>query len=185
MTAEDFARELKKTIEEEKARGISTIPCDSLIAYLDEVLKNPSVPVSPAELEHFKAQLQEENESNLEMFRSVITSGQNALRSGFLLNGGAAVALLAFISHLATTQPTRVSVFTSSLLIFVFGVFLISLASFTTYLCQWFYSGQVEIKDSKRIGFWFNIITIILGFSSVIVFLWGMYSAYVGFKIFG
>ncbi len=56
---------------------------------------------SAVEIERYRANLQNWVESNkhqheqrLELFRSVITSVQSAIKSSFLLNGGASVALL-------------------------------------------------------------------------------------------
>lgn len=116
MSTKDFALQLKATIEGIKANGTAAIYCDNLIAYLNDVATSPSVAVTPAELEQYKAHLQLEverhkdvNASNLEMFKSVITAGQSAMRSAFLLNGGAAIALLAFITHLTEKQPGKVS----------------------------------------------------------------------------
>jgi hypothetical protein len=182
----DFAAQLKKTIEEIKAKGTITIDCDNLIAYLDEVVNSPSPVVSPAELEKYKADLQvwiEHNktthESNLEMFRSVIQSGQNALRSSFLLNGGAAVAMLAFIGKLTEVQASKIPVFACSLTIFVIGVLAITVASGLTYLSQWFYAGNLQWK--VKTGFWLNIAAIVMGLSSYGVFIWGMCEAYAAF----
>ncbi len=186
MSAKEFAAQLKTIIEDIKAKGTAAIYCDNLIAYLDEVIKSPSPVVSPAELERFKANLQvwvEQNkaahESNLEMFRSVIQSGQNAIRSSFLLNGGAAVAMLAFIGKLTEAQAEKIPVFASSLTIFVIGVLAITIASGFTYLSQWFYAGDAKWKVTT--GFWFNVLAIVLGLSSYGVFIWGMCDAYTAF----
>jgi hypothetical protein len=89
-----------------------------LIAYLDDISKSPAQSLTKAELEEYKANLQlpiEQNKnyhaSQLEMFRSVITSGQNAIRTSFLMNGGASITILAFISHLAQFKPANVILF--------------------------------------------------------------------------
>ena len=168
MSANEFAAQLKKIIEEIKAKGTAAIYCDNLIAYLDEVIKSPSPVVSVAELEKYKADQQvriEQNkaahESSLEMFRSVIQSGQNAIRSSFLLNGGAAVTMLAFIGKLTETQAGKIPVFTASLTIFVIGVLVITITSGFTYLNQWFYAGNTRWKVTT--GFWLNIAAIVLG----------------------
>ncbi|MCE5194928.1 MAG: hypothetical protein LLF28_05650 [Nitrospiraceae bacterium] len=186
VSAKEFAAQLKKTIEEIKAKGTATINCDNLIAYLDEAIKSPSPVVSPAKLEKYKAELQgwvEQNkaahESGLEMFRSVIQSGQNAIRSSFLLNGGAAVAMLAFIGKLTENQAAKIPAFAPSLTIFVIGVLAITVTSGITYLCQWFYAGNQQWK--VKTGFWLNIAAIVLGLSSYGIFIWGMCEAYAAF----
>ena len=190
MSTKEFALELKKTIEDIKANGTAAIYCDNLIAYLDDVATSPSVAITPTELEQYKAQLQLEverhkgtNASNLEMFKAVISAGQNAIRSSFLLNGGAALALLAFISHLAETQPARVSALADTLMPFVIGVFAISLTSGFTYLSQGFFAandGSWKVKT----GFWLNIVGITFGLCSYGFFIWGMCRAYLAFKNF-
>lgn len=180
MSAKDFALQLKKTIEDIKANGTAAIYCDNLIAYLNGVAQSPSVAVTPAELEQYKAQLQLEvekhknaNASSLEMFKSVITAGQHAMRSSFLLNGGAAVALLALIGHLTEKQPDKVAVFADTLLPFVIGVFTIAFTSGVTYLSQWFY-GAADRGWKDKTGSCLNLVAIVLGLSSYCFFLWGM-----------
>lgn len=189
MTANEFAIQLKTTIEEIKENGTSTIYCDNLIAYLDEVINTPSHKLGEADLEKYRAELQawieknkEINNSRLEMFRSVITSGQNAIKSSFLLNGGAAFAMLAFIGKLTESQQSLIPDFAYSLIIFVAGVLATSMTSGFTYLSQWFYSGDTPLKI--RTGFWLNILSILLGFSSYGIFMWGMSSAYTNFISF-
>lgn len=190
MSAKEFASQLKATIQDIKAKGTAAIFCDNLIAYLDEVANSPSVVVSPAELEQYKAQLQLEVERNrneyasgLEMFKSVISAGQNAIRSSFLLNGGAAVALLAFISKLTESQKDKVPLFSDSLIPFVLGVFAITLTSGLTYLSQWFY-GQNDRGWKFKAGLSLNIAAILVGLSSYGFFIWGMCRAYAGFQTF-
>jgi hypothetical protein len=118
MNAKEFASEMKGTIEEILADGTEAIKCENIIAYLDEVRKSPEDEPTPVAIEKYKADLQnwieankQQHDASLEMFRSVIVSGHNAIKSAFLLNGGAAVALLAFIAHLAQYKPDKVPTF--------------------------------------------------------------------------
>ncbi|EGG93317.1 hypothetical protein IMCC1989_1347 [gamma proteobacterium IMCC1989] len=186
MSAQEFAAQLKETIQGVKDNGTAAIYCDNLIAYLDDVSESPSHTPTEVELEKYKADLQlhiEQNKnyhaSQLEMFRSVISSGQNAIRSSFLLNGGASVALLAFIGHLATTKPESVLLFASALMPFVLGVLSMTITSGLTYLGQWLYD-NVGVKSQKW-GFRVNIACILLGISSYAFFMWGMCRAYYAF----
>src|SRR5205823_6150772 len=144
MSPKQFAAQMKATIEDIKSKGTAAIYCDNLIAYLNEVQNSPEPEPSPLDIERYKADLQNwieankyQHEGRLEMFRSVITSGQNAIRSSFLLNGGAAVALLAFIGHLAQFKAERVPEFAACLLPFAYGVLAIAVTSGFTYLSQW------------------------------------------------
>lgn len=189
MSAKEFAAQLKATIEEIKANGTDSIYCDNLIAYLDEIVNSPQTVVSEAGLEKYKAELQvwvEQNKgvhsSKLEMFRSVIESGQSAIKSSFLLNGGAAIAILAFIGKLTESEAERIPTFAGSLAIFVIGVLVITVTAGFTYLTQWFYAGDEHWKI--RAGFWLNIVAIVMGLSSYGIFTWGMCAAYMAFKKF-
>jgi hypothetical protein len=106
VSAQAFAAQLRDVIQRAKDSGTAAIYSDALISYLDDVAKSPVPEPTPADLARYQAELQlsiEQRRGNhaaqLEGFKSVITAGQNAIRSSFLLNGGAAVAILAFIGH--------------------------------------------------------------------------------------
>lgn len=189
MSAKEFASQLKQTIVGLKNSGTDAIHCDNLIVYLNEVINSPSPIVTETELEHYKAQLQimvetekRNHASDIEMFRSIIQSGQNAVKSSFLLNGGASVAMLAFIGKLTEEQQSKIPEFANSLTIFVIGVLAIAIASGFTYLSQWFYAEDEAWKQKTGLGM--NIVSILLGLSSYGFFIWGMCRAYTSFVSF-
>ena len=190
MTTKSFATELKNTIRSIRdEQGVAEIKCDNLIAYLEEVINSPEEEINTTQMEKYKAELQlwiKQNEaaqaSSLEMFRSVILAGQSALKTGFWMNGGATVALLAFLGKLSDQHQDKIAVFSSSLIIFVIGVLAISMASGSTYLSQWFYASSESWK--QKTGFWLNILAIALGLASYGFFIWGAiraYKAFIGF----
>ncbi len=186
MSVKQFAAEMKATIEDIKAKGTAAIYCDNIIAYLNEVQNSPEPEPTPHDLEHYKARLQSwidankyRHESELEMFRSVITSGQSAIKSSFLLNGGASFALLAFIGHLAQFKPDKVPEFAACLLAFAFGVLAIAVTSGLTYLSQWFYASPRAL--SKKAGFGLNVLCILLAIASYGLFTWGLFITYFAF----
>jgi hypothetical protein len=179
MSAKLFASQLKAVIEDIRLKGNSSIYCDNLIAFLKEVENTQKEEPSPVDMERYKADLSNwiaanhhEHESRLEMFRSVITAGQNSIKSSFLLNGGAAIALLAFIGHLAEIKSTHVSGLIWGLVLFSLGVLATAVTSGLTYLCQWF--GASNCPRPARI---FNIIAIFFGAVPYGLFLWGLYAA--------
>ncbi|KZY32670.1 hypothetical protein A3754_07865 [Alcanivorax sp. HI0083] len=190
MSAKALARNLRDEIAHLKnEQGINAIQSDDLLAYLNRVIDAPEEEVDPVKLEQIRAQLQANVEdrkaqqsSALEMFRSVITAGQNAIKTSLLMNGGATIALLAFLGKLTTENPGKLSVFSGSLMIFTFGVFVIGLVSGLTYLSQWLYSSQ-----SERCKFWgwvLNVSCIFMGLASYGIFIWGAIDTYLGFKQF-
>jgi hypothetical protein len=134
-------------------------------------------------MEHYKAT----QAHNLEMFRATNTAGQSALRTSFLMNGGASVAILTFIGHLATNTSGKVPIhlLAPSLAIFVFGVLLVAFASGATYLAQLFYEqwsyaqwSHAGKQWAKTTGFVLNTMAIVFGFVSYVFFAWGACKAY-------
>ncbi|MFJ9450562.1 hypothetical protein [Herbaspirillum sp. NPDC101397] len=189
MSAKDFARELKEIIEGIKAKGNDTIQCDALITYLANIESTIASEATPLQLEQFKAQLQGQLEvtkrmydGQLEMFRSVIASGPAAIKTGFLLNGGAAIAMLAFIGHLAQHVPAKVYLFSLVLAPFAFGVLSGAMLSGLTYLSQWLYASPRP--KAKKFGFGVNILCILVGFFGYGLFAWGLCRAYTAFLTF-
>jgi hypothetical protein len=187
MTTKSFATELKdlvRSIRDEQ--GISEIKSDNLISYLEEIINSPEEEIPPAQMEKYKAELQvwvKRNEAvqaqNIEMFRSVILAGQNALKTAFLMNGGATVALLAFLGKLSDRHQDKIAVFSSALVIFVSGVLAITIASGATYLSQWFYAHSEPWK--RKTGHILNILAIVLNLASYGCFIWGTVRAYRAF----
>ena len=186
MSVKKFAGDMKAAIEEIKAAGTATLECDNIIAYLEDVLNSSSDEPSQFEIERYKARLQNwvessrhEHESRLEMFRSVITAGQGAIKSSFLLNGGAAIALLAFIGHLAQFNTSEVPAFAYSLLLFAFGVLVVTVMSGSTYLTQFCFASSKTW--AKNLGYILNGASILLGIGSYGLFVWGLFVTYQAF----
>ena len=90
------------------------------------------------ELENHKAELARRLMVETENFKSVILTGQSALKSAILINGGAAVALLAFIGHVWKPDYLRTASINlvGSLQWFVFGVLSAAIAAGGTYAAQ-------------------------------------------------
>lgn len=114
MATDDRFTLLKQAIAKLKAGGVQSVGVDDLLDYVAklEAAVEPRQEPGAAEIEHYKAQLaawvekqKEASAINVEGFKSVILAGQSALRSALLVNGGAAVALLAFIGKLSTDSP--------------------------------------------------------------------------------
>ncbi len=191
MNAKDYAHQLLQILKRAKADGTESIATDALIAYIKETAEGADGPAAAysVNMEHYKANLQGNLEAyklaqahKLEMFRATNTAGQNALRTSFLMNGGASVAILTFIGHLATNTSGKVPIplLAPSLAIFVFGVLLVAFASGATYLAQlfyaqWSYAGK---KWAKTTGFVLNIMAIGFGLVSYGFFAWGACKAY-------
>lgn len=95
-----------------------------------------------------------ENQANLtiwaEQFKAVISAGENVLRSVILINGGAAIALLAFIGNIwnksIKNNDTDITKLLISMAIFVIGTFFGGLAMSSHYLEH---NANLESKRKK------------------------------------
>jgi hypothetical protein len=187
MNGKQFAATFKSLIEDAKQKGAQSINCDSLIAYLTNAENLLNVDISPGDLERMRAQFNQEleldrqlHDARLEMFKSVIAYGQGAIKSLFLLHGGAVIILLTFITHLARENPSKVPEFSDCVLPFALGVFTAALVALSAYLCQLLY-GQGDIESHKK-GILLHRTCISLAIVSLALFLWGLYSVYIGFQ---
>lgn len=179
MNVNQFAAQMRVTIEEIKSGGKTALTCDEIIAYLRNIEKSADTETSALDMERFKANLQNRHEIKLEKFRTIIDTGQNAIRSSFLLNGGGVIALLAFITHLAEFRAEKVPEFADCLLPFALGVFAVTMTSCFTYLTQWSY-GHDE-PWGLRAGYRFRIFVILFGIGSYLLFIYGVLLTYWAF----
>ena len=118
-------------------------------------------------------------ETNLEGFRASIQAGQAALKSAILINGGASVAILAFIGNLATSENSKalIPILSCSLAYFVFGTLVAAMASGGAYLSQAAYSKVNQEEETaeaterwEKRGKVFQYTTIIFVIVSYILF---------------
>ncbi len=135
-----------------------------------------ATPYTDAVLERYKHNLNTE----LEMLKSVIQMGQSALKTIFLMNAGAAGAMLTFIGHLAINAVSKIPAFAYSLTAFVTGLLLSGLASGLSYGCQWLY----HHKPKSSWGGWMNIAAVVVGALSLVAFTAGIYCTYQVFSTF-
>lgn len=184
MDAKEFARKLESSIVEVKSQGHETVRCDNLIRYINELIEAGCSETDSTEAtESQKARTQfalEEYKHNssatLEMFKSVIQSGQNAIKTMLLLNGGAAIALLAFIGKLSDNNSRAIPDFAYSITSFVVGALLMGFVACLTYLAQIAFDSHVS--RHQKIGTCLQISCAILGALSLASFAYGTYKTY-------
>jgi hypothetical protein len=161
-------------------------------------------------LENVRAALTEyqvDTQRSLEMFRAGTTTGTETIKAAILINGGAAVAVLAFIGHLVAIHAPSAAVmnFAWPLALFVIGVLASALASGITYVVHWCYvtalnyefAGKKARRDDKddvakpneqsakrwnRIAWRVNLGAVFLVVLSLCLFGAGCYRAYQAFK---
>ncbi len=105
--------------------------------------------------------------------RATINSGQVAMRAAIMINGGAAVAILAFLGHLVSVNSSEVSGIANAMFAYIIGVLCATLSTGSNYC-----SAYVASSDKKEIFYFFNIISILLIIGSYSAFFIGGYCAY-------
>ena len=179
-------------MKEAEAEGLTSIQTSTLHSVFDDLEKRLSVgsdrQTHPLELEKFRSDLagslayrEHVHSWNLESFKQVIALGQSTLKNIMLINGGAAVALLAFLGNLLGKSNSAVGLlpFAGSMRVFVIGVFLSAVAYALTYFSQLFYNGAKSWQ--QRTGLVLHVLTSVAGAASLGAFLCGANRAYLGF----
>lgn len=161
-----------------------------LLNHIDAAAKSDSSPeANERVIEDFKAddalrpnELQARHDWAIEEYRQTITMGQSTMRSCMLINGGAAVALLAFIGHLATLPDSagHINNFACPLLIYNTGIFFSACAFGFTYLSEYFDSPPERVGYAKT----FQIFAVLFVIGSLVFFVWGGCSTYFSFLNF-
>jgi hypothetical protein len=153
------------------------------------------------------AEYEADTQRSLESIKSGNASGLEAIKAGTLINAGAAVAVLAFIGHLASIHASGAVImnFARPLRLFVAGALLGVVASGVTYLVRRidFVSLKREFasKEARRGGNqglatsnhessikWaraaeaLNVIVILIVAASLVCFSRGCYTAYCVFE---
>ncbi|WP_139686259.1 hypothetical protein [Vibrio tasmaniensis] len=187
MKASDVLQEIRNALKPIKEQGQSTFSIEAMENYLNLFAKDVENDTFYKSQDHeerlakFKAEndrsialANNQTAHSLEMFKSVITAGQSALKSGMVINGGAAVALLAFAGKIWETAISEVvaNSLTSSIFIFCLGVLSAALATGTTYLSQLLFS-----NDRLKLGNYVNRFNIAVVLSSYGFFCFGAYKA--------
>ncbi len=196
--------DLREAIGQAKANGQNAILVEKLESYLDEIEIIAKTSREQSDVEETKrreeAQRSFENEikvaqiqseASLEMFKSVIEAGLTALKSAIIINGGAAIALLAFIGGIINTKKNGASIsgIGEALLIFTLGVGLAGIATGLRYITQWLYHDSFDKKITKKtaeikecrlekIGNYLRNVLVFIGIASFVMFFWGGWKSY-------
>ena len=130
-------------------------------------------------------------------YDTVVSSGQAALRALMTLTGGATIALLTFIGHLAQNKLLNhdsAAAFGRALNLFVWATILAVLGYGTIFLTNTvsleltrrrIKAGKPEPIGEREASDWLFILTVVCGFISLFLFVMGSNAAVAGFKIVG
>lgn len=125
-----------------------------------------------------------DHQTSLVMLNAILETGQSAVKSMALINGGASVALLAFIGNVvanANTSDFPIDGIAYALLKFVFGTGSAGLTMAFRYLSQECYSCDFELqgmnnpkwKKFRAFGSAFKYAAIVTGIASLGLFFCG------------
>jgi hypothetical protein len=167
LDAKEALGKLRTEVGQIQASGQQFIATTALLQYLAALERN-----APAATEFLRAK----HETWLAMFNSVIETGKAALTSVILVNGGAAVALLAYLGGM-TADDRGKGALVLAMVYFAFGVLGGAVASDTTYLSQLCYAGQ----SWYRWGVGFHILSVLVVLASYVLFACGILGAYRAF----
>lgn len=196
VTSEAIAH-LRREIAAAKNRGLSEVTLESLSGLIDALeaadKENPGVEQTQAALERFKSELtdwqnrnQRDHESALEMLRATISASHLAIKSALIINGGAAVAFLAFLGGSWSRFPSQgvKAQFAFALESFIWGVLAIGLGSCVAYLCQAAFGGEFG-KGGEKFAEPLRWVSVLLVFGSFVMFCVGCRSAIRAFVLAG
>jgi predicted alpha/beta hydrolase family esterase len=174
MEAKELVKIMQEHIAAAKNSGLVSFTIESIEKWVsDDLTKLSDKPSqSAAEKEHHKnvtiqAWLEEFKGyqlQNVEMLKAVFQFGGAALKSAILINGGAAVALLAFMGAIFVGKPDVSKELTCPLMTFTFGVLSAAIASGTSYFAQYYYSS----KNDSAGNFWRGTVIIFVFFSYIL-----------------
>ena len=121
-----------------------------------------------------------------ESLKTTIAYAAGGMKALFMVSGGAAVAMLAFIGHLVTLQKTGVTIrpFVDALGWYFFASLLGSAAFLMSYLSQFFHTGTIFTEETSRFGHVFHGLAVLVVVASYVSCLWGMFVAYKAFLSF-
>lgn len=156
MKASEALKQVLDAVIEAEKGGAKDISIENLKVYLGHIAAvveqdehQATTAVSEEQVsrqfEVWKAQLSADSAMNVELFKATTEAGQTALRSAIVINGGAAVTVLAFAGNAITKgqilpgAPLLTAIGTA-LLWFMLGVGGAGVASGFRYLSQFAYS---------------------------------------------
>ena len=127
----------------------------------------------------FNAQSAANLTSRTEMFKSVIAYGQMALKSAMIINGSAAVALLAFIGNVWGKNTDKSIIFLLSRAegAFAWGVLMAAIAVGLTYFNQMLYERAQTSEKYMYIGYAFHVFVVMVAVASFLFFGYGIQQA--------
>lgn len=137
MDSHQTIEAIRKALSEHKDLGETSVTIESLEGFL-VALKNSGKLQSPEQ--HLQSE-EHTHQWSVEMVRSGIEAGAQALKTCFLISGGSAAALLAFASSAwSALKPEGIEALSKTMMYLGIAILLTGLASALAYLTQYFFA---------------------------------------------
>jgi len=172
---------LRAQLQALKAQGQTAVDLASLENFLAAEERGGAAP-GTHEFEGFKVKAPLQHAWSLSLMESGFRASEATLNWATLINGGATVALLAFLGNLAAKNaPSLVDVSVSGLshamLVFTVGVFLAGLGHAARYFTAFF--GLKEMSAGAGLS---NLAVITLSLAAIFAFAFGGYQAFASIR---
>lgn len=181
METKEAIDKLKSDLAEIKAQGQESVPIAGLENYLAGLEKDATTSFENRKLDYQRmlAGYDAQVKFDIEMFKSVIEAGKEALNATLIINGGAVIAFFGFLGSMLSKGGAEALglKLTVPLCSFGFGVLFAALGFGIRYLAQYCYAKKVWMKT----GHSFNVASIFMAITSYIMFGYGVYNAYKAF----
>ncbi|MEN0629458.1 hypothetical protein AAIG33_18770 [Phytobacter ursingii] len=189
MNSADLLDLIKKDVVAAKESGVEAIPIENMLNYLSNINVENEDENHAIVIEGVKHQnstqlelLKIENNFQIESFKAAINIGANACKTFLIMNGGAAIALLAFLGNIwnKSSSTESATAIAAALVLFCGGVLLAGLCAGLSYFAQCFFASSY--LGSRKFHLWagyiINGLACLSGTGSMVVFAYGSYSAY-------
>lgn len=193
MEAKEAIDALREALQQDNVQKNGQVPVNGLLAYLSELEKgvSPSQQARRIQWEEALANAAAKNQSTLaeynarnahsiEMLKSVIDAGKDALNALLVINGGAVVAILGFLSSAFSKDkfsPQLGLNLTHPLAYFGLGVLAGAAAYGVRYFAQAFFA-----EKWGKCGVAMSGLAVVIGFSGYVAFGLGLSGAYHSFQ---
>jgi hypothetical protein len=167
----------QQDIDDVKRAGKNTVEIANLERYIADLRKQASMSAEERRLNHMSslAAYTAQNEVALANFRAIMDAGKEAVNASIVVNGGAVIALLAFMGNASAKYgPTFLQKLSFPVLVFGVGVLLGAVGFCTRYVCQFLYASE----KTKLAGHIFNAISWCAILFSLLGFAYGTFSTY-------
>lgn len=193
MEAKEVIGALREALQQSDVQKSEQVPVSGLLAYLSELEKGvgPSLEArriqwegaladAAAKNQSSLAEYQAQNAYSIEMFRSVMEAGKDALNALLLINGGAVVAILGFLGTAFSKEkfsPQLGLGLTHPLAYFGMGVLAGAVAHSVRYFAQVGFAGNQD-----KCGMAMSVLAIVAGLGGYVAFALGLNGAYLAFE---